>query len=70
MNGNWNTDRNNQTAIKNAMNQLDTTSVTLGIMRNKWANYSTNLNFKHVIDSTGKKSPQIWTMPVTMPITR
>lgn len=55
MNGNWNTDRNNQTAIKNAMNQLDTTSVTLGIIRDKWANYSTNLNFKHVIDSTGRE---------------
>jgi hypothetical protein len=36
MNGNWNNDRNNQTAIKNALNQLDTTSVTLGFMRNKW----------------------------------
>lgn len=55
MNGNWNNDRNNQTAIKNALNQLDTTSVTLGFMRNKWGNYATNLNFKHVIDSTGKE---------------
>lgn len=55
MNGNWNSDRNNQTAIKNALNQLDTTSVTLGFMRNKWGNYATNLNFKHVIDSTGKE---------------
>jgi hypothetical protein len=24
-------------------------------MRNKWGNYATNLNFKHVIDSTGKE---------------
>lgn len=55
MNGNWNNDRNNQTAIKNALNQLDTSSVTLGFMRNKWGNYATNLNFKHVIDSTGKE---------------
>lgn len=55
MNGNWNEDTNNETLIKNATSQLDTTSRTLGTIRNGWGNYSTNVNFKHVIDSTGKE---------------
>ncbi|WP_026994474.1 outer membrane beta-barrel protein [Flectobacillus major] len=55
MNGNWNEDTNNEMLIKNAAAQLDTTSNTLGTIRNGWGNYSTNLNFKHIIDSTGRE---------------
>ncbi|MBB6003626.1 outer membrane beta-barrel protein [Arcicella rosea] len=55
MNGNWNEDLNNETLIKNSQAQLDTTSRTLGSIRNNWGNYSTNLNFKHIIDSTGRE---------------
>lgn len=58
MNGNWSELLNNQALVKNGLGQLDSTSITLGDIKNDWGNYSTNLNFKHIIDSTGRE----WTM--------
>ena len=58
MSGNFTESLNNQAIVKNSSGQQDSTSITLGDIDNAWANYSTNVNFKHVIDSTGKE----WSM--------
>jgi hypothetical protein len=48
----------NQAIVKNSLGIMDSTSITKGDISNAWGNYSANLNFKHVIDSTGKE----WTI--------
>ena len=48
----------NQAIIKNAIGVMDSTSITKGDIKNTWGNYSANINFKHVIDSTGRE----WTV--------
>ena len=48
----------NQAIIKNSVGVMDSTSITKGNINNTWGNYSANLNFKHVIDSTGRE----WTI--------
>ncbi|PWK28642.1 outer membrane receptor protein involved in Fe transport [Arcicella aurantiaca] len=58
MNGNWKELLDNQAIIKNSLGMMDSTSITKGDINNNWGNYSTNVNFKHIIDSTGKE----WTM--------
>ena len=58
MNGNFSELLDNQAIIKNASGLQDSTSITKGDIQNGWGNYSTNINFKHIIDSTGKE----WTM--------
>jgi iron complex outermembrane recepter protein len=58
MNGKYSEILDNQAIIKNSLGQQDSTSITKGDINNGWSNYSTNINFKHVIDSTGKE----WTM--------
>ncbi|MDZ7898973.1 MAG: TonB-dependent receptor [Arcicella sp.] len=58
MNGKMNELLDNQAIIKNSLGVMDSTSITKGDIRNTWGNYSTNINFKHVIDSTGKE----WTI--------
>ena len=58
MNGNFSELLNNQAIIKTSSGLQDSTSITKGDIQNGWGNYSTNINFKHVIDSTGKE----WTM--------
>ena len=58
MNGNFRELLDNQAIIKNASGLQDSTSITKGDIQNGWGNYSTNINFKHIIDSTGKE----WTM--------
>ncbi|MES2520747.1 MAG: outer membrane beta-barrel family protein [Bacteroidota bacterium] len=55
MNGDWNETIDNKALITNSLAQLDTTSQTNGIIANNWGNYSTNINFKHIIDSTGRE---------------
>jgi iron complex outermembrane recepter protein len=58
MNGDFKELLDNQAIVKNSLGQQDSTSITKGDISNGWSNYSTNINFKHVIDSTGKE----WTM--------
>jgi iron complex outermembrane recepter protein len=58
MNGNFKELLDNQAVINNALGMMDSTSITKGNIKNKWGNYSANINFKHVIDSTGKE----WTI--------
>ncbi len=58
MNGNYRELIDNQAIVKNSLGQQDSTSITKGDISSNWSNYSTNINFKHVIDSTGKE----WTM--------
>ena len=55
MRGNFSEILNNQAIVKNSLGQQDSTSITNGNISNGWANYSANINFKHVIDSTGKE---------------
>ena len=55
MRGNYTEILDNRAIIKNSLGQQDSTSITKGDISNDWANYSANLNFKHVIDSTGKE---------------
>ena len=58
MNGNFKELLDNQAIIKNAVGIMDSTSITKGDIKNTWGNYSANINFKHVIDSTGRE----WTV--------
>ena len=58
MNGNYKELLDNQAVIKNSVGMMDSTSITKGNIKNTWGNYSTNINFKHVIDSTGRE----WTI--------
>jgi iron complex outermembrane recepter protein len=58
MNGNFKELLDNQAIINNTLGMMDSTSITKGNIRNSWGNYSANINFKHVIDSTGKE----WTI--------
>lgn len=58
MSGNYSEILDNQAIVKNGLGQQDSTSITNGDISNGWSNYSANINFKHVIDSTGKE----WTM--------
>lgn len=58
MNGNYKELLDNQAIIKNAVGMMDSTSITKGNINNSWGNYSTNINFKHIIDSTGRE----WTI--------
>lgn len=58
MNGTFKELLDNQAIINNALGMMDSTSITKGNIRNTWGNYSANINFKHVIDSTGKE----WTV--------
>ena len=58
MNGNYKELLDNQAVIKNSVGIMDSTSITKGNINNTWGNYSTNVNFKHVIDSTGRE----WTI--------
>ena len=58
MNGNFKELLDNQAIIKNAVGVMDSTSITKGDIKNTWGNYSANINFKHVIDSTGRE----WTV--------
>jgi iron complex outermembrane recepter protein len=58
MNGKFNELLDNQAIINNAVGMKDSTSITKGDIANTWGNYSANINFKHVIDSTGKE----WTI--------
>lgn len=55
MNGSFSEILDNQAIVKNSLGQQDSTSITKGDINNQWSNYSTNINFKHVIDSTGKE---------------
>ena len=55
MRGNYIEILDNRAIIKNSLGQQDSTSITKGNISNDWANYSANINFKHVIDSTGKE---------------
>ncbi|MFD1820217.1 outer membrane beta-barrel protein [Pseudarcicella hirudinis] len=55
MTGHWGQIGDNNTQIKNAAAVLDTTSITKSDFASDWSNYSTNLNFKHTYDSTGKE---------------
>ena len=55
MRGNYTETLDNRAIIKNSLGQQDSTSITKGNISNDWANYSANINFKHVIDSTGKE---------------
>ena len=55
MNGSFSEILDNQAIVKNSLGQQDSTSITKGDINNGWANYSANINFKHVIDSTGKE---------------
>ena len=55
MRGNYTETLDNRAIIKNSLGQQDSTSITKGNISNDWANYSANVNFKHVIDSTGKE---------------
>lgn len=55
MRGNYTEILDNRAIIKNSLGQQDSTSITKGNISNDWANYSANINFKHVIDSTGKE---------------
>ena len=55
MRGNYTEILDNRAIIKNSLGQQDSTSITKGNISNDWANYSANVNFKHVIDSTGKE---------------
>lgn len=58
MSGNYSELLDNQAIVKNSFGIKDSTSITKGDINNGWSNYSANINFKHVIDSTGKE----WTM--------
>jgi iron complex outermembrane recepter protein len=58
MSGNYGEVLDNQAIVKNSLGIQDSTSITKGDISNGWSNYSANINFKHVIDSTGKE----WTM--------
>ena len=58
MSGNYSELLDNQAIIKNSLGIQDSTSITKGDINNGWSNYSANINFKHIIDSTGKE----WTM--------
>jgi iron complex outermembrane recepter protein len=58
MSGNYGEALDNQAIVKNSLGIQDSTSITKGDISNGWSNYSANINFKHVIDSTGKE----WTM--------
>ena len=58
MNGNYKELLDNQAIIKNSVGIMDSTSITKGNINNIWGNYSTNVNFKHVIDSMGRE----WTI--------
>ena len=58
MSGNYGELLDNQAIVKNAFGVQDSTSITKGDINNDWSNYSANINFKHIIDSTGKE----WTM--------
>ena len=58
MNGNYKELLDNQAIIKNSAGIMDSTSITQGNINNTWGNYSTNVNFKHAIDSTGRE----WTI--------
>ncbi len=58
MNGSYKELLDNQAVIKNSIGAMDSTSITKGNINNTWGNYSTNVNFKHVIDSTGRE----WTI--------
>ena len=60
MNGNLKELLDNQAIIKNSVGIMDSTSITKGNIHNTWGNYSTNVNFKHIIDSTGRE----WTIDV------
>ena len=58
MSGNYSEILDNQAIVKNSLGIQDSTSITKGDIQNGWSNYSANINFKHLIDSTGKE----WTM--------
>ena len=58
MSGDFSELLDNQAIVKNSLGIQDSTSITKGDIKNGWSNYSANINFKHVIDSTGKE----WTM--------
>ena len=60
MSGNYSELLDNQAIVKNSLGIQDSTSITKGDINNDWSNYSANVNFKHIIDSTGKE----WTMDV------